>query len=539
MKNIFYLAAIVLLASCGGGGSGTIEEPVNKPQPPTEVPVQRIAFAKSTYEVNVGSTVTMKVDFFPSNASSQSVVWESSDPHLAKFAYRALGDVTALAPGTVTITANCAGLKATCSLVIKDVAEDLSLYDIHFAKQAAMNTANSYVVSKPGVYKIPLVYGNAIKNGSANRDAYIGPEDGDNDYLKYFIDHDGKEIFTGDDEKDPWVSCRYPVNKAIVLWQDSDNLISNLSYGGAENALEKKYLYFTVTEKDFNQGNAVLAVYSGSQIVWSWHIWVTNVNLTPVTIKNYEGKTFSVMPVYLGWCEPQSATSKNGGPYGNVTYYQWGRKDPMLPISGEALSTGHYPDKKYYRTSGSPGFNSVQYNYGKGEKYFVQLGITNPGTFITNYRAVYINLWNMLDNVQGYNGIAKPSDGSIIKTIYDPSPAGYFVAPYDFLTIISPTGDNILVLDYDISEWNIMGGYNKGVQLYTLGWKTGPVYFLRAMGVRDMYGGGGLGGSIQIWSAHASSRTAGRCVDINSYGCLPLSGAVHDGGLSVLPVKEF
>ena len=144
MKNIFYLAAIVLLASCGGGGSGTIEEPVNKPQPPTEVPVQRIAFAKSTYEVNVGSTVTMKVDFFPSNASSQSVVWESSDPHLAKFAYRALGDVTALAPGTVTITANCTGLKATCSLVIKDVAEDLSLYDIHFAKQAAMNTANSY-----------------------------------------------------------------------------------------------------------------------------------------------------------------------------------------------------------------------------------------------------------------------------------------------------------------------------------------------------------------------------------------------------------
>ena len=35
------------------------------------------------------------------------------------------------------------------------------------------NTANSYVISAPGVYMFPLVYGNAIKGGVTNRSAYF------------------------------------------------------------------------------------------------------------------------------------------------------------------------------------------------------------------------------------------------------------------------------------------------------------------------------------------------------------------------------
>ena len=35
------------------------------------------------------------------------------------------------------------------------------------------NTANCYVISAPGYYMIPLVYGNAIKNSATNRSAYV------------------------------------------------------------------------------------------------------------------------------------------------------------------------------------------------------------------------------------------------------------------------------------------------------------------------------------------------------------------------------
>ncbi|MBR5856672.1 MAG: fimbrillin family protein, partial [Bacteroidales bacterium] len=38
---------------------------------------------------------------------------------------------------------------------------------------AAMNTANCYIVDAPGYYKLPLVYGNAIKDGSYNTVSYI------------------------------------------------------------------------------------------------------------------------------------------------------------------------------------------------------------------------------------------------------------------------------------------------------------------------------------------------------------------------------
>ena len=402
-----------------------------------------------------------------------------------------------------------------------------------------MNTANCYVVSKPGVYKIPLVYGNAIKNGVTNRGAYVAPFSSNSRFLEKFKDHSDKEIYTGDDDKDPWVSCKYPINKALIVWQDSQELITNLSYGGAENALEKKYLYFRVNEENFNQGNAVLAVYSGSEIVWSWHIWVTNVDLTPVTIKNFEGKSYSVMPVYLGWCEPKSSASKNGGTYGNIPYYQFGRKEPMLPSNGEARVSGNQDvNKKYYGSPGSPGFKTIQYNYGKGDNFFQALSIQNPGALITNYRGNYCNLWNMEQTYDEKNYISDRSSDKVTKTVYDPTPAGYTVAPYNFLTGISPTGENVLVLDYEIPEWNIMGGLDKGIHFYTLSYKTGPTYYLRAMGNRDQYGVGGVGGSIHVWCAHSSSPIGGISVNIDDYACHPMGGNTQDSALGILPVKE-
>jgi len=39
-----------------------------------------------------------------------------------------------------------------------------------------MTTANCYLVHEAGAYKIPLVYGNAIKNGQDNRVAYYPGE---------------------------------------------------------------------------------------------------------------------------------------------------------------------------------------------------------------------------------------------------------------------------------------------------------------------------------------------------------------------------
>ena len=51
---------------------------------------------------------------------------------------------------------------------------DLSKVDFLTGEKTKQNTANCYVIRKPGKYKFPIVYGNAIKNGEDNKEAYEG-----------------------------------------------------------------------------------------------------------------------------------------------------------------------------------------------------------------------------------------------------------------------------------------------------------------------------------------------------------------------------
>ena len=51
-------------------------------------------------------------------------------------------------------------------------AKDLSMFTTEGASLGSRETANCYVVRTPGVYKFPVVYGNAIKHGVANTAAH-------------------------------------------------------------------------------------------------------------------------------------------------------------------------------------------------------------------------------------------------------------------------------------------------------------------------------------------------------------------------------
>lgn len=84
------------------------------------------------------------------------------------------------------------------------------------------NTANCYVVSAPGYYCFPLVYGNAIKNGTTNTSAYTSNKTGSN-ILKTFINH------TGDPITSPYIknnNCQ--PSKAELVWQDAPGLVTDI-----------------------------------------------------------------------------------------------------------------------------------------------------------------------------------------------------------------------------------------------------------------------------------------------------------------------
>lgn len=241
-------------------------------------------------------------------------------------------------------------------------------------------TANCYIINRTGSYKFPMVYGNKTVATDNVAEA------------SYFVDHTGTVIsrrnikdqitakntdpyhYTAyveghvDDEEYAleryskaytWEAADNVSLRAVVVWQDVENLITNVSVSGINNSIT-----FTVGRS--TPGNAVIALQAKSltkyekrtyesstfsdwqtdtskgtdgystgepwETLWTWHIWMTDevwpnwsstssgatnvntqyLNNNPVGSGNYIGNhkvafekynhtTDSILPVNLGW----------------------------------------------------------------------------------------------------------------------------------------------------------------------------------------------------------------------------------------------
>lgn len=117
-----------------------------------------------------------------------------------------------------------------------------------------------------------------------------------------------------------------------LLWQTSTDLVEYIDMRENENgAMEAS---FFIDEDEQNEGrvvagNALIGAFnSAGEIIWSWHIWVTNNDPSKSAV---ELNDQIMMNVNLG-AEHNSNGSTNGDDiycsYG--MYYQWGRKDPFI-----------------------------------------------------------------------------------------------------------------------------------------------------------------------------------------------------------------
>lgn len=145
------------------------------------------------------------------------------------------------------------------------------------------NTANCYAVSAPGYYSFPLVYGNAIKDGTANTSAYTSTAPSANNILSNFINHTGNAI------TDPYISKNADCTpaKAELVWQDEPSLVTDIKYNNRGNG----NISFSVKKNTIRQGNAVIAIKdAGNNVLWSWHIWVTDEDINKtIEITNHQG----------------------------------------------------------------------------------------------------------------------------------------------------------------------------------------------------------------------------------------------------------
>ena len=361
--------------------------------------------------------------------------------------------------------------------ILNDV--DLSHRDIHGNTHSnGQTTANCYVIHNPGTYKFPTVYGNSIKNGQKNERAYTSTKSGSN-ILSPFLGAHGpitKPQIDG-------------INNACLIWQDTENLISNISFDSST-----QYVKFEVNKATIHNGNAIIAVRDNSNtILWSWHIWVTEEDLTPVEIENYQHFKYNILPVNLGWCgfnaesyaqrkvlvkikqtegkKVQEITLRQtkfklSHRDGNCPYYQWGRKDPMLP------SKGFGDVNKECFT------NDPQYAFqARGlETNDIKLYIKHPHRLNIKFQMddMYYNLWSTDNDNTDVNA------DKVIKSVYDPSPVGYSLPASNAFTGFTMTGEGA---SYE-SLINVNGGFDKGWHFYTKPNKQGATTFFPASGYR-------------------------------------------------------
>lgn len=265
-------------------------------------------------------------------------------------------------------------------------------------------TANCYLVDKAGYFSLPLVYGNG---NVATPVEYTKS-------LKYYPDHN--------EGKMPGDGKITGVSDAVLCWQDAPDLIDPASV-----KVKDGNLVFHIRKQTITQGNALLAVRNGSkEIIWSWHIWVTPYK-EDFYSKFYQSKpdatyTYELAKYNLGWCDSHDHNASRkfslrafvdmsayggeeetpieigtytqdvfkGSDAGDNTYYQWGRKDPMLGgIYNDSTPCYTYtkystpgqpkPDKTEFTMENKQVFN--QYNQDGYNYSFCK----NPGDMIETY----------------------------------------------------------------------------------------------------------------------------------------------------------
>lgn len=471
---------------------------------------------------------------------------------------------TSAEAGTATLTKDVKdllkerndGLKNATAVGTSSAPYDLSTHDLN-GNTTLRSTANSYVISAPGHYRIPLVYGNAIKNGNYNPSSYQTSHTGAT-ILSNFQDHAGNAI------DNPWIEKTHGganngVDGAEVVWADADNLVHSPSItrvGG------DAFLDFEVKAADIQSGNAVVAVTksdgAGSKtVLWSWHLWFAPKDaLDKIEVTNHQGVKYNFTKEALGWkliqwsgstyssartvkVKVEQTVANNGTKQeavinitqnpGNVkqgatTLYQFGRKDAFPGVDASKLATNSH------------------FTENAGDNMSIENGIQHPDRYYAggsnwNNNYGYYNLWSADNTVTG--GWNVGNDNLVVKTVYDPSPVGFKMPANNAFTGFTADGKNDGAKNVDGTDDLQTFSNNFGHNFWTSSSKTATINF-PASGFRFSNGGSltDVGRSGYYWLAVPGSSSNGCDLLFHSFNVRPLSDDARSFGFSVRPVSE-
>ena len=540
--------------------------------PVLEVPEEVVTFGyagetkpyRITSYIDLGDDAGTKVplSWTTEFSTDDGRTWSTSKPSwVTQFTGSAAGSIVPVSYNAAVSTASGTEYFASKAVLQSAMpADDLDLSMV----SGRRNTANCYLVNASGTYRFPLIYGNAFKNGGPNSAAYTSTQTGTN-VLTTFLNHLGNEI------DDPYIynNAGCTPYDACLVWQDTEGLVANVALTS-----DKQNISFSVPQPTIRQGNAIIAVRdSAGTIMWSWHIWVTDYRLGSDlrAVTNFQSARYYFMPVNLGWCEGKTTdyegrsalvklTQAGTGQatifkleqpaqrvvdFGNNPYYQWGRKDPMLPgVYNAGMSV---VNKDCYTDSDKPEYTydakdlntSVIYEY-----------IRNPhcSNKNSNMDGRYYNLWS------AENATTTVNDDPVVKTVYDPSPVGYCVPPSGAFTGFLYNGTGVTNnggIGYgsqinspcqSVDEYRA----DRGIYFYCNKMNgegvfdpNGGTIFFPAAGIRMSGGSVSMYGMYgRYWTALPVGVNLGRCMSITSGQMSMINNMYRPEGESIRPVME-
>lgn len=521
--------------------------------------------------------------------------WTTTKPSWLKSLNKEQGNGgTEADQGTATLATDIVDLAAERNKTLQNAAPlgtATAPYNLSNATGAAavQNTANCYVISAPGYYMIPLVYGNAIKNGQTNSSAYQKGSEANNT-LKNFVDQEGYAI------TDPWIEktnngANRGIDLAWTIWSDEKDLVKLASNNGLYRAADGNlYIKFEVTKENIKSGNAVVAVRRSwqtqrqeqrqqgrkkvwvtvtethQQTLWSWHLWFAPKNaLDKITVTNKQGNKYDFTNEALGWkptawkgtsySTPRTVKVKVEQTQGNngvkqyavititqkpattsrtgyTTLYQWGRKD-AFPGTTATLAV-----------------NTINWN--AGSEMYMQTILQNPQNYFTaGYKGnvldaatgfakyyTFYNLWSM-NNTSAY-AENQANSQTVVKTIYDPSPVGFSVPANDVFTGFTENGLNGGRMNVDGTDNAQTFNNNFGHNFWTNSSKTETIFF-PAAGFREAGNGSTLSYYSKFgdyWTATPNDNHNGNVMGFDVNSVHPLYRNIRAFGFAVRPAAE-
>ncbi len=298
------------------------------------------------------------------------------------------------------------------------VSSDGKYFEVKTDKVLNIKRSNITYVS-PLTFEDNLQYIDLSISGTSN--CYIVPSLGAYSFDATTIGNGTYGIMKryGFHTEDPVISPK----SVEVVWQDRENVVKHV-------ALKDGRVSFI---SDGIEGNALIAVKDESgKIIWSWHIWVTD-KPKEQTYVNSMG-VFTVLDRNIGATRADRGSGSEWKESMGTLYF-WGRKDPFYAPDG--------------------------YRYGR-RSMTLEESIQNPD--VSHYTS------NSGPWVEPENDFLW-SDS--MKTIYDPCPVGYRVAPSQIWTDFTTTNKTT----FRIEEYNIDGSFDYGFNFYINPNKTETAWY--------------------------------------------------------------